>query len=433
MIRKRKDCEVNELKPISNRYEPKRLLGPLHGGKLYRGKDSSLQRSVFIYAVQLQGEEAAAAYIGKLGSAAQQGATDSPFLHVLDIEVGQGCIHVIISYKPGLSFEQFVHAHAPSFRDTVEMIANLGESLLEAAEERQLNFSLEPGNIWIADDGTINLINTWDRPASPTRLSKGLSQLFVQLATRSKRIPSSAESFQADLLRTLDLPARQKEEVIAAVTDAWKERITLASFVQAAKSWLPLPAPAGYGGEPPAASSAKFDAYPNFEARSVHTKKALRAQPPLRSRWFRAGKKIWIGLSLSAVGLAVSAGAFVLLVEILHGGDKTKPADPVVVEHRPQPEAPPNTAEAKAKETPVSVAPVVADPDKPPVIDTPTLTGLSKEAAEKAALDSGLRYTYYLEPASQPAGTVFKQEPGPGERVEKGSRVLFWISKGPTQ
>ncbi|TNJ66283.1 PASTA domain-containing protein [Paenibacillus hemerocallicola] len=416
------------MKPISNRYELKQLLGPIHDGQLYEGKDLSLQRSVFIYEVQLQGESAVQQYIGRLGSAAQQGATDSPFLHVLDIEVGSGYIHVVISYKPGSSFRQFVRNHPPSFKETTVMISALGQALLDAAEERHLNFSLDPGNIWITEDGTINVINTWDRPEQPNKISKRLSQLFVQLMTRSDYVPADAETFSTNLLRALELPTKKKEEVVAAVTDAWKERITLVSFVQFTQSLL-QPKSSVAAREERAAPVQTWSAPPQIEEEpAAYMEEERESRPPSRARWFKIGKKVWLGISFSAVGLAVFAGAFVLLVETMNR-DRSKPADPVIVEHRPQTTTPQKTAEETNKQKTVSVPPS----ESQPIVGVPTLTGLPKEAAEKMALETGLRYTYYLEVNSQPAGTVFKQEPTPNEQVEKGSHVTFWISKGPVQ
>ncbi|TMV52205.1 PASTA domain-containing protein [Paenibacillus mesophilus] len=416
------------MKPISNRYELKQLLGPLLDGQLYEGKDLSLARSVFVYTVDLQGEATAKQYIGKLGSAAQQGATDSPFLHVLDIEAGSGNINVIISYKPGCSFRQFVRNNPPSFKEAVAMIANLGQALLDAAEERHLHFLLDPSNIWITEDGTINVINTWDRPSSHSRLSKGLSRLFVQLMARSEEVPEDAESLSSSLYRALVLPVSKKEEVVAAVTDAWKEKLSLASFVQYMSMLLQSPSSAAFRDERLETSGTGAKTLTYQELHIAYQEEEQTSRPVFRNRWLKVGKKVWIALSLSALGLAVFAGGFVLLVETMNGGGKSKPAEPVVVEHRAQPTVPQKTAVEVPKEKP----PVVAPSGNQPIVGVPTLTGLSKEAAEKMALDTGLRYEFFLETDKQAAGTVFKQEPRPNEQVEKGSKVTFWISKGPS-
>lgn len=416
------------MKPISNRYELKQLLSPLLDGQLYEGKDLSLARSVFIYTVDLQGEATAKQYIGKLGSAAQQGATDSPFLHVLDIEAGSGNIHVIISYKPGCSFRQFVRNNPPSFKEAVAMIANLGQALLDAAEERHLNFSLDPCNIWITDDGTIHVINTWDRPSTDSRLSKGLSRLFVQLMARTDHVPEDAESLSSALYRALVLPVNKKEEVVAAVTEAWKEKLSLASFVQYMNMLLQSPPSAAFRDERIDAPISRTKTLTYQEMQVAYHEEEQTRRPVYRNRWLKMGKKVWIALSLSVLGLAVFAGGFVLLVETMSGGGKSKPAEPAVVEHRPQPAVPQKTVAEAPKEKP----PVVAPSGDQPIVGVPTLTGLSKEAAEKMALDTGLRYEFFLEIDKQAAGTVFKQEPRPNEQVEKGSKVIFWISKGPS-
>lgn len=433
------------MKPISNRYELSRLLGPLHNGMLYEGKDLSLQRTVFVYAIDAQGESAARTYIRGLGSAAEQGASESPFLHILDVEVGRETIHVIISYKPGCSLEHLIRNHPPSFREAISMVADLGQALLDAAEERLLDFSIEANNIWITENGMINVINTWDRPANDQRLSKGLSMLLLQLLARTTQVPANGDP--AFIRKALaGLPTDRTEQIIGAVTDAYTERITLASFVRFlrllpyAKSaeWPPqtnleaISIPHGMP-IPKAEADQEFDEDEEENEEPASFGKPLSPSATRsRPRWLRLGKKLTLGLSLSVLGIAVFAGVFALLVETMNRGPKHEPSTPnIIAEQRPQ-------TNAQEKENPP--AKTVSNPTEPPaesaggtLVSVPTLTGLTQEAAGKLAVETGLHFQFFLEPNKQTAGTVFKQEPAPNQQVEKGSSVTFWVSKGPSQ
>jgi serine/threonine-protein kinase len=246
--------------------------------------------------------------------------------------------------------------------------------------------------------------------------------------TRSDHAPEDAESFSSALYRALVLPVNKKEEVVAAVTEAWKEKRSLASFVQYMNTLLQSPLSAAFVDDrmdapPPKAKTPSYN-----ETQEAYPEEEQRSRPVFRNRWLKIGKKVWIALSLSVLGLAVFAGGFVLLVETMSGRGKSKPAESVVVEQRPpQTTVPQKTVAEVPKEKPPAVAPS----GNQPIVGVPTLTGMPKEAAEKMALDTGLRYEFFLENDKQAAGTVFKQEPRPNEQVEKGSKVMFWISKGP--
>ncbi|RKN84458.1 PASTA domain-containing protein [Paenibacillus ginsengarvi] len=426
------------MKPISNRYEVVKLLTPLHDGLLYEGKDLPLQRTVFIYTVNRDGESAVQDYIRGLGHAAAQGATESPFLHVLDAEVGGGTIQVIISYKPGYSLQHFIRHHKPSVPDALGMAAHLGQALLDAAEERLLHFSIEQDNLWITEDGTINVLNTWDQADPDQRLSRGLALLLFRLLTGTDHVPEDKEAFVSSLRKSLSgTPSLQREELLKTVTDAWTERITLAALVRHLRSALALPIPD--------LSAARVPLVKTDSAEIVEPGTESQIQdedPPKRQRLFQFGKKLWIGLGLSAVGAAVFIGVFALLIETMNRGPKENVAKEVAasekVEQTKPPAKPADTTPPKEKtdttsRTGTGTGNRTGTDAANPRVGMPTLTGLSQADAEKAALDSGLRYTYYLETTEHAVGTVFKQEPRANELVEKGSSVTFWISKGPAQ
>ncbi|GAA3405997.1 PASTA domain-containing protein [Paenibacillus hodogayensis] len=412
------------MRPISDRYELKQQLAPLRDGQLYEGKDLSLQRTVFVYSLKLQDEPAVREYVRKLGSAAHQGGTDSPFLHVLDAEIGTDSIHVIISYKPGCSLRQFIAKEPYSYQNALTMAADLGQALLDAATERPMDFSIGADNLWVTEDGVINVINTWECPAEGSRLAHELSSLLTQLLAHSQQPPAGTDEIAALLGNALPaLPAAKKEDFVATVQDAWKEKLTLASLLP----FIRMLQPSAPGTEPissvPSAPAAPQTTPLWTEEEQEEDDEPVRS----RRRSFRTGKRLAVGLA-SVVGVALVAVISVPLIDSLNRSSKKSEPAPVVAEQTPKTSEPVKNVPAPPKDTSQTSAST-----NNPIIPVPTITGLSKEVAEKLMLDSGLRYEFYLETNDKEAGLVFKQEPLPNAQVEKGSSVTFWISKGPVK
>lgn len=449
------------MKPISNRYELKQLLGPLLNGKLYEGKDLSLQRPVFVYAAQLETGQTIDDYIALLGNVSPLGSTDTPFLHILDVESGTGSVHVIVSYKPGRSFTEHLRLESTTFSQAVERIAALGQALLEAAETRPLQVSLAPENVWVAEDGGLSLINIWERPRQPVKPAKGLSQLFAQMLIGKEQLPADAETFSVQLLRSLDLPVRKKEEVVSVLSEAWKERMTLAAFMQTLQRWLPADIP-------PISSQAVYDTEHDDTQEEPDDEVDEAADTATRSGWRRIGKRVWLALALTALGLAVCAGMFILLVELMNGNSKSATERPAVEQTAPQSDGTTNgdtgTQQSGGSGNPnnsgssgntgnsgnsgnssnsgnsggtgnsANSGSTLPSQPQAPVVEAgkvPKLTGLNQQTAEQASKDAGFRYMFYLETNEQPAGTVFKQDPAPDTELESGTRIYFWVSKGP--
>ncbi|QOR47635.1 penicillin-binding protein [Trueperella pecoris] len=60
----------------------------------------------------------------------------------------------------------------------------------------------------------------------------------------------------------------------------------------------------------------------------------------------------------------------------------------------------------------------------------PALVGQSQQEAQDAALAAGFGYVTRAERSDQPAGTVLRQVPAPGEPATPGQRIEIWISAG---
>ncbi|WP_164821681.1 PASTA domain-containing protein [Paenibacillus koleovorans] len=451
----------------SNRYELKEFLALHHNGRLYRGEDLSLKRPVLIYAVPVQAETSVSNYTRKIGNSMQE-LTHLQFMHILDIEVADDTIYVIIHHKPGSILQQFVQNESISFLAALTMLVQLGRTLLDAAEERSLHFSLAASNIWITDNRTINIINTWDNPEPEQhdRMSKKLSLLFVQLVTRTLDVPLEDHLFDFQLRRTLsNVPVGSRQEAAKNVfTDAWKERLSLVAFVQGLESLRDgmqgnLRMAAGTSSSPTQLPpQSETEPAPSMEeeseAEATAAKKGVSRLAPSRreeadeahvyedeeeeyeedddeyeegqsGRGMSTGKKWAIGIALSAFGLAVFVGVFALLITKLDlNGDP--PASPTPSSSATVGQSASPTPTPKPSATSNTPSPTVSE-----MVSVPTLTGMTQGAAEQEALASGLRYEYFLETNAQPAGIVFKQNPAPGGTVARGTRVSFWISKGP--
>ena len=67
-------------------------------------------------------------------------------------------------------------------------------------------------------------------------------------------------------------------------------------------------------------------------------------------------------------------------------------------------------------------------------IPSPDLTGLSADAARDRLDSVSLKYKGYRGASeTAPKGQVFRQKPAPGETVERGDTVVFWVSSGPPE
>jgi hypothetical protein len=414
------------MKPISNRYVQEETILSLERGRLYKGRDLSLNRTVFIYMVPHQGKAYAQAYLHKIGTSAQV-TNHAAYMHVFDVEIDDEFVYVIMKYIEGRSLQQLLQQKF-TYEEAAEFVCRIGQALTEIAVERPLSFSIKSSNLWVGDSGQITLINTWDAAAQNSPLSKELGGLLYRLLMRTERLPENVEDMRASLKTYLpdELTENQRKAVIAAVTAVYAERLSAPAFIQFLKE----------GPSDTDTDTAEWKrsylsglSYEKEEAAAADS--PARRSPGLLGRTL-LNKRIWkrlsIALSLGALSLTVFIGVFALLIES-NGQKKNEfrsSAAPVnSTQPPPQPSEPQRPEESRAVKLPADATEGTESP-----VNIPTLTGLTKEAAEQQALASGLRYTYYLEMNPQAAGTVFKQEPAPNEQAAKGSRVIFWISKG---
>ncbi|MFD0676325.1 MULTISPECIES: PASTA domain-containing protein [unclassified Paenibacillus] len=412
------------MKPVSNRYTREELIIPLDNGLLYRGKDLSLQRIVFIYAVPHQGQPDAQAYIHQIGNSVQI-TNSAPYMHVFDVEMDQSHIYIIMKYIKGNPLQQVMLNHTFTFQEAAAFVTGMGQTLMEIAEDRPLNFSISPNNLWVSDELQISLINTWDQSHHKHRLSKELSGVLYCLVTQTDKLPADTEALRHGLQNSQlleELSLSQKKAVVTAIIHAYEERISALSFIQNLKELFHAPNEQESIEDP--------DDYDLAPSQSPKVMVLGTLFTTLKHVFFRklVWKRISLTLSLALLSAVVFIGVFAYLIETtghkesnskstLASSTGNQQQTPPSVVNKPQPVEIKNTKE-----------PVV--PENGSNVVVPVLTGLTREDAEKQALAYGLRYTFYIETNPLAAGTVFKQEPMPHEEAAKGSRVTFWISKG---
>ncbi|MDQ1912831.1 PASTA domain-containing protein [Paenibacillus sp. GD4] len=390
------------------RYELQEPLIALHNGHLYKGRDLALSRQVLVFIVKLSGSYPAQEYIEELGKG---GHTAWPsLLHVLDAEVTAEQVSIILPYEKGEPLIRLIEHHTLSFEQIVKLLVELGHDLQDVLERRPLDFSLRAENLWLRHDGKLNIIHSWDKGTAKERPAKELCRLFFQLVTRSSHVPENPEPFRVRLaaaLAELGVQESARSILVQAAQRTMQEQTSLAAWIRSLQDAL------SGTGDPEVASVEETEEYEEEE--------------PVRKRGWSSffGKKMWIGLTAGVIGLVVFIGVFALLFETVGkmlASDERKPA---VTQATPPVQENPVQEQPKPAPEPKPAPPAGDGP-----VQVPALKGLSKEEAEKLALSSGLKYAYFLEVNEQPAGKVFKQEPQPGETVDKGTRVTFWISKG---
>ncbi|MDQ3122524.1 MAG: PASTA domain-containing protein [Actinomycetota bacterium] len=79
------------------------------------------------------------------------------------------------------------------------------------------------------------------------------------------------------------------------------------------------------------------------------------------------------------------------------------------------------------------VALEVAGPPEPVTVEVPRLVGVRAAEARSQLQELGLRVTQRPVESTQPKGTVVRQSPGPGTKLQEGQAVLLAISTGPAR
>lgn len=405
-------------KRINQRYELLEPIVPMRSGILYSGYDLSLNRELILFVVESQGEAHKQAYIRLLQEVAM--FNDNRFLHILDVGIENNRIFAALKTFAGQPLIQCLKQHSYSTREIIAAVFELGKGVQDAMEHGISGFSVLSSNVWVGDDGQLQMINYWEKGEPAERGVQGLAGLLYQLLTHSDTLPDSLQAAEVSLRSVLEeMPESYRDMFMMTWRRAWNGQTTLSSFIlflqnAAQESWTNEAQPIE---EPFSDENKEID---DMEG----------AYPPQRGFLSRAGIKLLIG-----AGVAGFSGLFLIFLFGLGGPDNQ---NPTTDGHSNQREVAFNTPPATTVPAPQTrdeqETPIPAATEEPPAsdgpVDVPSLIGLTREEAEKQALASGLRYKYFLEPNGSPANTVFKQDLEPGQKVAKGDSITFWVSKG---
>ncbi|WP_159887918.1 PASTA domain-containing protein [Paenibacillus puerhi] len=466
-------------KTLRARYVLRKPILPARNGMLFAGTDLSLRRDIAVFVSEQPSRIEQQAYLRLLQTVAHY--NDNRFLHLLDVGVEDLSIYAVLKAYEGnpLSFQ--LKKTGWSLTEMAAAVSELGLGIVDAASKHISGFSILADNVWLDEEGRLKIINYWEKTEDHAQGVRGLAGLCYQLAAGSEAIPADGEERERKLRAALEDHGQSEwtESFIDLLRRSSRGSETLSSFIDqlavlAGKSLAeerPNPllargmreADAAFGTLQPAVSAALTSlrvglepqpggpAYParaelaanrssqEFEEEQEAAEEESEPRRPVVRRVMR---KTFFGFALMGVALVSAVGVFFLFLElgarlgkepaaeVTEGGRSVQAVSPhaqtaplvsgKVTEQKQQPAAPPVEPAEEAE-------PTLADDATVPA---PKLVGLNKQEAEKRALDSGLKYEYFLEKNPNSANTVFRQSPAPGTVLAKGESVSFWISKG---
>jgi|GEM_PF-5279337 len=428
-------------KRIGRRYVSKSRIISLPHGTLHYGEDLYLNRNVIFYLADLEAGQSGADFLQNLGRIAA--FHHDRFFHILDTSIEENTVLIVFQAKPGNPFRDVWPVQRWTFAQLIDMVANLGVSMLDAMEEQITGFSVDLHHLWLGEDGRLVVINYWDTGNAQAQGAIGLCRLLIMLLTGTSEIPGPFESLHTHLERATLQGAsmEQKDAVVKLVKLVGEGKASLSSFVfglrnlpaeartepisppvaadpvtEAAlqKAEKPAPMPPRPTAEKPKPKPAPPPA-PKVAAKPAPAEPE-EAEEREGSRWFS-----WKMTGSIGGGLLL---AFVIVVWSLWPKDETG-------EHAVVTPSPSATAVAELptpSPSPVQKGSTAPNAGKEVLI--PNLVGSTLEDAEQQALATGLHYNYLLEANPGAKGTVIRQDPSAGTKGMQGDNVTFWVSKG---
>lgn len=460
---------------MEQRYLPEKPILPLHGGMVYMGKDLSLNRSVILYAIDCPDQAFAQAYKEMLGEASQ--FTDRSFMHILDVGFNSSSNRLIAVLKPcnGKLLHEVIAGDTLALQEQLTIVYKLALGMQKALEEGIAGFSISADNVWIDPEQQPVVMNYWEQGAVAQRGTRGLGTLLLQMIAA---VPKGAGPVAIDDPRVQEslrtVPAEQRTALVSLLQRVATEDVPLKLFIaelarlvvvrsiqqsaraeetEAARKPVSTIMKAG-AGEPAAPRKKAEPAPPPKYVKPEDEEEDEEEDEPRRFTLSGMMKKLLlIGAAIAIIGVC-SVLILMGLFEVLRPdkgyvpGASTSETSPPVADSKPapSPSSTPKPATDKSKESPATKPggnkPVpgatptpspTASPTTPPKegpTQVPNLVGMTREEAEKSARAAGLRYDFFLEPNEMEQGKVFKQDPKPNEKVESGTKVMFWVSKG---
>lgn len=385
-----------------NRYLFQEAILSATNGTLFHGRDLALNRNIFLYQLHKKGSTSDEEYKKILAGVSHY--TDPSFFHILDLGMNSQGVFAVVETRDGGPLCKLIQEQTLtlSFDEAIRLVVRIGAAMQDALEERVHGFSLAADNIWISGQQAM-IMNYWTEGEKRQRGAMGLIHLLFQLICRTDRVPNEYESLEERLKAALQKQTQEeKETILRLFKRTYSGQDSVSSIILELNMLLRHPVPA-----------MKEIQMSELEGHAPTTSSES------RSRW----KKSWIWV---ASILLILTGVY-LFQAWGHKPEEAAVASPK--QESPAKEVAPLPQEPIQDETP-SPPPEKSETQEE-ILTVPNLIGLTKEEAEKLALENGLHYRFFLEPNEQEAGSVFKQDLEAGMQVPRGSQIQFWISKGP--
>ncbi|MCY9510325.1 PASTA domain-containing protein [Paenibacillus larvae] len=429
---------------IDDRYLLFKAIQPLEDGVLYNGQDLFLKRDVFLYLLDKKGEVDSKEFGQSFGQASR--FTNEHFFHILNAGVTGSHIYVVFKAYNGNPLAKSIHQHTLRSLEILTAVFELGKSMQDAMEEQIYGFSVTADNIWLTEDKQLKIMNYWSGGEQGQTGSLGLSNLLYQLFTYSRAIPPDQETYESNILPTLQgLRADQREALLATIRRVFRGEHSLSSFVLSLREILLVsvsveqPTVPVFMEEPKKERPAQKYDPKEWEEVEVEDEEdeeeEYEAVPPVSKKQKGKPKRQFNTLKILFI-ILVFCVVFVLVFAFLLSNPFSKP-NKTGFSSTSSSASPTESVQPSAKPTNNGKAnPASSATPKPTPANSqtaagtvPNLIGMTKQEAEKAAIAAGLRYKFVIEPSDQPDGTVFKQDPAPGTPAKKGDSVSFTVSK----
>ncbi|BFT72112.1 PASTA domain-containing protein [Paenibacillus sp. P36] len=407
---------MSNLTNLANRYRIVQPLKQMTNGQIVRGKDVASKRDVLLYIFQESDALAHEEVLQWMKKASQ--ISNEFFMQMLDFGSEEGSLYAVLRAESGSLLSDRLNDVEITGNKALTYVHELAIAIREAQLKQQMAYSVEVNNLWITDNGQLQIMNRWTEGSNGRRGAPGLGLLLYQLAAKSDIPTSSMSAYSYEMgLLFADMAEATRERAVALACKAYEGLCTLEDFQLELEGILGI---SGEKREP----RTQFDAKPS----TISEKKIVLKWPLIASAgvcvlvlvfflsmrphadYANDAKKPTTAKPDSA---AVSTS----------GADSSKPSASPTPDRTPTPLVEPG--DAQTHPTPAGDS---TGQDDHGVV--PDLVNHTREEAEKMALDAGLRYEFFLESSSAAQGTVFKQDITPGTAIHNGDRITFWVSKG---